>query len=162
MTLPKFVMTREFDAPPALVWRTLTEADLVQRWYGPGVETVIHDFDAKPGGLWLNEMVMGENSMRQRMEFTEVTPSSKLVMLMSNTDANWNTIPSPMMPDWPRVLLTTIALEAVADGTQLTLTWEPREATEVELATFAKAIPDLDKGWGAGMDVVAEIVAELS
>lgn len=161
MTHPKFVMTRNFDASPALVWRAWTEADLVQRWYGPGMETIIHAFDAKPGGFWLNEMVMGENSMKQRIEFTEVSPTSKLIMLMSNADSDWNVVPSPMMPDWPRTLLTTVTLEATETGTELTLTWEPNDATDAEISTFAEAIPGLDKGWGAGMDVIAEIVAEM-
>lgn len=161
MTEPKFVMTRDFDAPRALVWRTWTEAALVQRWYGPGVETVIHEFDVRPGGLWLNEMKMGERSMNQRMEFTEVSPTDRLVMLMSNADDDWNVIASPMMPDWPRVLLTTVEFFEHDAGTRLALTWEPHEASQAERAAFAAAIPDLDKGWGAGMDIIAEILADL-
>lgn len=161
MTSPKFVMHRNFDASPALVWRTWTEVDLVERWYGPGVETKIHRFEPKVGGLWLNEMVMGENSMFQRTEYTEVDAPSRLVMLMSNTDKDWNVIPSPMMPNWPRVLLTTVTLKAEGEGTKLTLEWEPYEATEDEKAAFEAALGGLDKGWGAGMDIIAEIVAEL-
>ncbi len=161
MTSPKFVMHRNFDAPPALVWRTWTEQDLVERWYGPGVETTIHKFEPVTGGLWLNEMRMGENSMFQRMEYTEVSPTSKLVMLMSNSDADWNVIPSPMMPNWPRTLLTTVTFEADDEGTRLTLEWEPHEATDAENAAFAEALSGLDKGWGAGMDIIAEIIAEL-
>ena len=161
MTAPKFVMHRTFDAPPALVWRTWTEVELVERWYGPGVETKIHRFEPEVGGLWLNEMVMGDNSMFQRTEYTEVDAPSRLVMLMSNADENWNVIPSPMMPNWPRVLLTTVTLEAEGDGTKLTLEWEPHEATDDENAAFEAALAGLDKGWGAGMDIIAEIVAEL-
>lgn len=161
MTSPKFVMHRQFDAPPALVWRTWTEKELVERWYGPGVETAIHKFEPEVGGLWLNEMRMGENSMYQRMEYTEVSPPSKLVMLMSNADADWNIIPSPMMPNWPRTLVTTITFEDADGGTKLTLTWEPHEATDAENAAFAEALAGLDKGWGAGMDIIAEIVAEM-
>ena len=161
MTHPKFVMTRDFAAPKALVWRTWTEAELVQRWYGPGVETVIHEFDPKPGGLWLNEMKMGDRSMNQRMEFTEVSPTDRLVMLMSNADAEWNVVSSPMMPDWPRVLLTTVEFFDVDGQTKLALTWEPHDASKAEEAAFAAAIPDLDKGWGAGMEIIAEILAEM-
>ena len=161
MTNPKFELTRHFDAPPALVWRTWTEADLVARWYGPGVETKIRRFEPEVGGLWLNEMKMGENSMFQRMEFTEVEPPSRLAMLMSNADDDWNVIASPMMPDWPRTLLTTVIFEAEGDGTNMTLTWEPHEPTDAEIATFTAALDGLDKGWSAGMDIIASIVAEL-
>ncbi len=161
MSIPQFIMNRHFDAPKDLVWRTWTEADLVGRWYGPGVETVIHEFNPTPGGLWLNEMRMDANSMNQRMEFTEVSPTDRLVMKMSNADADWNVIPSPMMENWPRILLTTVEFEDSGDGTDLTLIWEPFEATDAELAMFADAIPNLENGWGAGMDVIAEILAEF-
>ena len=162
MTSPStFVMERTFDAPKDLVWRTWTEAELVGRWYGPGLETEVHEFNPTPGGLWLHEMKAPNGSMFQRMEYTEVTPTDKLVMLMSNANENWEVVASPMMPDWPRVLLTTVTFEDDGGQTKLTLTWEPHEATEAEIATFTAAIDGLSKGWGAGMDIIAEILAEL-
>ena len=162
MSSSVFVMTRDFAAPRHLVWRTWTEADLVERWYGPGVDTINHEFNPVPGGFWRVEMRMGERSMYQRMEYIEVTPNEGLVMLMANADADWNVVASPMMPDWPKILLTTVTLEDHEGGTRLTLTWEPHDANDAETAAFAAAIPDLDKGWGAGMDIIAEILAELS
>ena len=162
MNTVAFKMTREFDAPKDLVWRAWTEADLVQRWYGPGVETVIHEFEVRPGGLWLNEMRMGERSMNHRMEFTEVSPTDRLVFLMSNADENWNVTANPMMPDWPRTLLTTVTLEDRDGGAFLTLNWDPHEATDAERAAFAAAASDFNKGWGAGMNIIEEILTELS
>ena len=44
----------------------------------------------------------------------------------------------------------------------MTLTWEPHEPTDAEIATFTAALDGLDKGWGAGMDIIASIVAELT
>ena len=159
--LPIFEMERRFDAPPALVWRTWTEADLVQRWYGPGVETAIHAFDVKPGGLWINEMRMGDQSMYQHIEYTEVEPPARLVMLMSTTDVDWNLAPNPMMPDWPRVLLTTVTFEDAGSKTKLRLEWSPHEATDAEIACFAGAVENLGKGWGAGMAMLEEMLADL-
>ncbi len=161
MSQPVFSMTRQFDAPPALVWRCWTEPDLLGRWYGPGVETEVHRFDPVVGGLWLHEMKMGEQSMYQRMEYIEVEPPARLVMLMSNASRDWEVIPSPMMENWPRTLLTTVLFDAVGDGTRMTLEWTPHEATEAENAAFAAALDNLDQGWGKGMDVMAEILAEL-
>ena len=162
MSASTFTITRDYAAPKALVWRTWTEAELVERWYGPGVDTVNHAFDPVQGGFWRVEMRMGERSMFQQMEYTEVTPTDRLVMLMANADADWNVVPSPMMPDWPRVLLTTVTFADHDGGTRLTLTWEPHEATEAEIAAFTAAIPELDKGWGAGFDVIAEILEDLA
>ena len=38
--LPTYVLDRTFNATPDLVWRTWTEPELVQRWYGPGVTSM--------------------------------------------------------------------------------------------------------------------------
>lgn len=159
--LPIFVLERDFNAPPALVWRTWTEPDLLARWYGPGVETVIHALDVEPGGTWLNEMKMGENSGYQKSVYTEVVPPKRLVMLMSTTDENWNLSPNPMMPDWPATLLTVVTFEDAGTGTKMRLEWSPHEASEAEIACFAAAVENLGQGWGAGMDMLVDILAEL-
>lgn len=159
--LPTYVLERVFDAPRELVWKTWTDPKLLPRWYGPRVETIIHHLDLKPGGLWLLEMRMGGKSMYQRVEYTDVVPPKRLVWLHSNSDANWKIAPSPMMADWPLVLLTTVTFEDDGGRTKLRLTWVPHEASKAEIACFAAAIGGMDKGWGAGMKLLAELLAEL-
>ena len=159
--LPTYVLERVFDAPRELVWKTWTDPELLTRWYGPRVETIVHRHDLKPGGLWLGEMKWDGNSNYQRVEFTEVDPPSRLVWLHSVSDAEWNVTANPMMPDWPRVLLTTVTFEEDGGKTKLRLTWVPHEATEAELTCFAGALAGMDKGWGAGMELLAELLAEL-
>ena len=159
--LPTYVLEREFDAPRELVWRTWTDPDLLPRWYGPRVDTVIHKLDLKPGGLWLVEMKWDGNSNFQRVEYTEVTPPERLVWLHASADAEWNVAVNPMMPDWPRVLLTTVTFEEVGGKTLMRLTWVPHEATEAEIACFAAAMDGMGKGWGAGIELLEELLAEL-
>jgi uncharacterized protein YndB with AHSA1/START domain len=158
---PIYVLERTFDAPRELVWRTWTEPSLLARWYGPNAETIIHKLDVAPGGLWLNEMKMGGRSSYQRAEYTEVVRPERLVCLMSNTDANWNIAPNPMMADWPRRLLTTVILEEDGANTRMRLTWAPFDATDAEIACFAAAIGRMGKGWSAGMDLLTKLLAEL-
>ena len=159
--LPTYILERTFDAPRELVWKTWTEPELLSRWYGPNVETVVHRLDVQPGGLWLNEMRWGDKSNFERVEYTEVTPPERLVWLHSVTDADWNIISNPMMADWPRVLLTTVTFEEDGGKTSLRLVWVPHEASEAECACFAAAIEGMGKGWGAGMDLLAELLVEL-
>lgn len=159
--LPTYMLERVFDAPRELVWRTWTDPELLPRWYGPRVETIIHRLELKPGGLWLVEMRWGGNSNYQRVEYTEVTPPERLVWLHSSSDADWNIIPSPMMANWPRVLLTTVTFEEDGGQTKMRLTWVPHEASEVEIACFAAAMDGMDRGWGAGMKLLAVLLAEL-
>ena len=106
-------------------------------------------------------MQWGGNSHYQRVEYTEVTPPERLVWLHSSSDADWNIIPSPMMADWPRVLLTTVTIREDGSQTKLRLTWVPHEASEAEIACFAAAIDRMGKGWEAGMELLAKLLAEL-
>ncbi|MBI3452144.1 MAG: SRPBCC domain-containing protein [Rhodospirillales bacterium] len=159
--LPTYVLERVFDAPRELVWKAWTDPKLLPRWYGPRVETIVHRLELKPGGLWLVEMRWGGNSHYQRVEYTEVTRPERLVWLHSSSDAEWNIIASPMMANWPRVLLTTVTFEEDGDRTRTRLTWAPHAANEAEIACFAAALSGMDKGWAAGMKLLAELLAEL-
>lgn len=159
--LPTYVLERSFDAPRELVWKTWTDPELLPRWYGPRVETIVHRLEVKPGGLWLGEMRWDGNAHYQRVEYTEVTQPERLVWLHSVSDADWNVIANPMMPDWPRTLLTTVTFEQQGEQTLLRLTWVPHEASDAEIACFAAAMDGMGKGWGAGMELLAELLAEL-
>ncbi|HEX2194721.1 MAG TPA: SRPBCC family protein [Candidatus Limnocylindria bacterium] len=47
------VYERTFDAPRDLVWRALTERDLIERWWGrAGSSTTVEEWDLRPGGRW--------------------------------------------------------------------------------------------------------------
>ena len=159
--VPQFILDRDFKAPRDMVWRAWTEPDLIARWYGPNVETIIHKFDLKPGGVWLNEMKMGDKSDLSRMEFTDVTPKDKLVWLHSSTDKDWNVIANPMMPDWPKVLLTTVTFEDKGNGTFVRLVWTPQDATDAELACFKGAMDGFGSGWGAGFGIMDTMFEEM-
>ena len=159
---PEYILNRVFDAPREMVWRAWTDPELLLRWYGPGAETIIHEFDLKPGGMWLNEMKWGGNSNFQKVIFQEVTQPSRLVWHhYSCTDAEWNDIANPMMADWPRLLLTTVIFEDMGDKTKVRLSQLPMEATDAEIACFAKVMDNMDKGWGSGYAIMDEIFVEL-
>ena len=56
------LVTREFNAPLADVWRAYTESALLDQWWGPApwrAETKSMNFT--PGGFWLYAMVGPEN-----------------------------------------------------------------------------------------------------
>jgi uncharacterized protein YndB with AHSA1/START domain len=51
--VPLVRITREFDAPPASVFRAHTDPELVARWNGPrGYEMRVEDWDCRTGGSW--------------------------------------------------------------------------------------------------------------
>ena len=79
--LPTYVLERVFDSPRNLVWKAWTDTDLVSHWYGPGVETIIHELDVKPGGQWLLEMRMGGGAQYQRLDYVAVDPEASLAAI---------------------------------------------------------------------------------
>ncbi|NOX72489.1 MAG: SRPBCC domain-containing protein [Alphaproteobacteria bacterium] len=157
----EYRLDRIFKAPRSVVWRTWTDPELLARWYGPGVETIIHRFDLKPGGAWLNEMRWGEVADFSRMDFQEVTPENRLVWHHSSADANWNIVSNARMPDWPKTLLTTVTFTDEGGETNVCLTQLPMNASEAEVACFTQMMAGMSKGWGSGYAIIDEMLAEL-
>ena len=51
--IPQIIITREFDAPPELVFRAHTDPQLLVQWLGPRELTLTIDhFDVRDGGKW--------------------------------------------------------------------------------------------------------------
>lgn len=159
--LPEYRLDRTFQAPLDIVWSAWTDPELLQRWYGPGIETIIHAFDLRAGGSWLNEMKWGEKSDFSKMFFQEVANQEKLVWHHSSTDADWNVISNPMMADWPKFLLTIVTFDSADEETNVCLTQTPIDATDTEIACFANTMAGMDQGWGGGYKIIDEILAEL-
>lgn len=163
MTEPsEYIIDHSFNAKRNLVWKAFTDPKFLNRWYGPGIETVIHGFDLKPGGQWLNEMKWGEKADFSSMTFQEVTPEEKLVWHHCSTDKDWNIVDNQMMPDWPRTLLTTVTFAENGDKTDLRLSQIPLHATDAQNACFTNMMAGMSKGWGSGFAIIEDILAEMS
>ncbi|AML52246.1 SRPBCC family protein [Falsihalocynthiibacter arcticus] len=158
--LPVYKYNRGFEAPLAKIWKAWTDPTLLAVWYGPGVETIIHEFDPKAGGRWLNEMKWGEKSDFSRMDFIEVETARRMVWNHSSTDKDWNIQPSQMMPDWPKTLLTTVSFVDKGDKTKVQLEQIPVDATEAEIACFTKMMSNMDNGWGKGFDLLETLISD--
>ena len=159
--LPEYILDRIFDAPRDMVWKAWTDPELLARWYGPGVETIIQEFNLVVGGFWLNEMKWGDKSMLSKAEFTQVEENQLLVWNHSAADENWNVVANPMMPDWPTTLLTTVSFEDVGEKTKVRLVWTPVDASEAEIACFVGSMNNMGRGWESGYAIMDEIFVEL-
>ena len=165
--LPIYKLERVFNAPKVLVWKAWSDPDLLARWYGPGVETIIHEFDLKEGGVWKNEMrFSGKDgstmSDLSKMSFVEVIEGEKIVWHHASVDQDWNVAANQMMPDWPRLLLTTVTFVEADDGasTNVTLTQIPMDATDKEIACFTSMMAGMSNGWGSGYKIIDDILSE--
>jgi uncharacterized protein YndB with AHSA1/START domain len=85
VTLPaddQILIEREFDAPAALVWRALTEPDLVKRWWaGKRGEVTSAEIDLRVGGAWRYVMSAhgGEFEVAFHGEYREIVEAERIV-----------------------------------------------------------------------------------
>jgi uncharacterized protein YndB with AHSA1/START domain len=116
VTLPaddQILITREFDAPAALVWRAVTEPGLVRQWWGAGMgEMTVCEIDLRVGGKWRYAQTAASHGQTVEFygEYLEVEDGARIV----NTE-----IFAPF-PDSPST--TTMTLTPSEDGTRTTLT----------------------------------------
>jgi glutathione S-transferase len=92
----ELLITRTFDAPPALVFRLWSQAQHMQRWLGPKGFTCTHcEIDFRPGGLWL-ACIESEQSGPLWMggEFREIEPDRRIALSFGDRDPTTNTHPS--------------------------------------------------------------------
>jgi uncharacterized protein YndB with AHSA1/START domain len=84
VTLPaddQICVTREFDAPPHLVYKAYTTPDLVARWWHARRGTIQSvEIDLRVGGRWRYAMTAnGGFEVAFHGEFREIEPDAKLV-----------------------------------------------------------------------------------
>lgn len=78
--VPLVRIVREFDAPPAKVFRAHTDPDLVRQWLGPRDLTMVIDhYDCRTGGSYRYEHHQGAESYGFRGCFHEVRPDELIV-----------------------------------------------------------------------------------
>jgi uncharacterized protein YndB with AHSA1/START domain len=96
-------MSRVFDAPRELVFRTLTDPALVPQWWGRG--TTVDKYEFHVGGAWRfvqRDADGNENGFRG--EIREITPPERLVQTFE-----WEGMPG-------HIVLETLVLEDIGGG----------------------------------------------
>jgi len=110
--VPLVRIVREFDAPPAKVFRAHTDPDLLVQWLGPrGLEMTIDHFDCRTGGSYRYLHRRGDEEYAFRGCFHELRQDQLIVQ----------TFTFEGMPDG--VALEKLVLEDIGGGrTRLTAT----------------------------------------
>jgi uncharacterized protein YndB with AHSA1/START domain len=157
-----FVISRLFDAPQELVWKTWTDEEHMS-WWGPRGVTISHArMDFRPGGIFHYCMTTPDgHTMWGRWVIREVSAQGKLVFISSFSDSEGGITRHPMSATWPLELLSTITFEAKNGKTLVTIQWLPINATEVECKTFDAGHESMKGGWGGTLDRLAEYLAAI-
>lgn len=73
------VVTREFNAPAALVFDAITKADLIKRWYGATTPLDSCESDPRVGGKWRFAFTAGGKQMAKYGVYDEIDPPHRFV-----------------------------------------------------------------------------------
>jgi uncharacterized protein YndB with AHSA1/START domain len=73
------VVTREFNAPAALVFEAVTRAELIKRWYGATSPLDSCESDPRVGGKWRFAFTAGGKQMAKYGVYDEIDPPHRFV-----------------------------------------------------------------------------------
>lgn len=127
----QIVVTRIFNAPLSLVWKTWTDPELVMKWWGPDRFTCPSaKMDVREGGTSVVAMSapkqMGGQTWFNSWHYTKIIPLELLEYLQNLTDENGNKVnPTTVgMPaDFPEDVHTVVTFKDIGnDKTELTIT----------------------------------------
>ncbi len=146
----ELVITRVFDAPRSLVWKTWTEPGRVRRWWGPkGFVAPVCKSDFRVGGTYLYCMrsPLGRDYWSTGV-FREIVPPERIVATDSFADAQGRVVPAAyygMSPAFPLEMLVTVTFEELDGKTKLTLIHELLLTGENRMNTREGWLQSLDK-----------------
>jgi uncharacterized protein YndB with AHSA1/START domain len=87
----EITLERELGADPERVWRSWTNADELESWWGPdGWVTTVRSLDVRPGGLWhfgMGPAARPEPEVWIRSIYSEVIVSAALAYVEGFSDA---------------------------------------------------------------------------
>lgn len=110
------VIERTFEASIDLIWQLWTQPDHFKSWYGPqGFSVPVAEMDVRVGGKRLVCMESPDGSMKMWTtgEYTEVTPTTRLVYTEIMSDEKGNTV----SPDGSKPMITEVVVQLEAlDG----------------------------------------------
>ncbi|HEX8240963.1 MAG TPA: SRPBCC family protein [Allosphingosinicella sp.] len=130
----ELVVRRMFDAPPGLVFRAWSQAELFRRWWVPrsasGISLVSCEMDVRTGGRYRLEFAAGaSDTMAFHGKYLEVLPDERIVW--TNDEGEEGAV-------------TTVTFEERDGKTLLTFheAYPSREALEEALQGSAAGLPE--------------------
>ncbi len=158
-TAKPLVITRFFDAPRKLVWKTWTVPERMKLWWGPKGFTVPEcKIDLRVGGVYLYCMRSPEGKDYWGTGvYSEIVEPELIVCTDSFADEKGNVVPAThygMSSDFPLEMLVTVTFEEKGDRTKFTLH---------HFGIPSGADQDgAGQGWSESFDKLAEVLKKSS
>jgi uncharacterized protein YndB with AHSA1/START domain len=159
-----FTLSRTFEAPRALVFKALSQAEHLARWWGPaGWEWVKGELDFRPGGRFHYCMRLPAGPQMWGMFlYREIEAPRRIVFINGFSNEAGELTRHPMAPTWPLEVINELTLEALDGRTVLTLRGQPHNASAIEQQTFAAGFDSMRLGFGGTFDQLGAYLATLS
>jgi uncharacterized protein YndB with AHSA1/START domain len=157
-----FVISRTFDAPRDLMWRSWTESDRLARWFGPkGVPIVHSNNDLRPGGIYHYAMRTPDGKdMWAKWVYREIVKPERLVFVLSFSDPKGSVTRAPFAGDWPLEMLSTITFTEREGRTTVTVRSAALNASEAQRKTFDAERDGMQQGWTGTFDQLETYLGE--
>lgn len=138
------VITRLYDVPRELVWRTWTEPQHVAHWWGPdGFTLTIHEMDVRPGGLWHFHMHGPDGTdYLNHIVYIEVVKPERLVYDHGPAPKFQSTVTFSEQGDKTALTMCTI-FATTADYERAVNVFHAIEGGKQTLARLAAYLPEL-------------------
>jgi uncharacterized protein YndB with AHSA1/START domain len=150
-------ITRIFNAPVELVWKSWTDPELAKRWWGPKDFTApVIRIDLRVGGKYLYDMRSPDGQdFWSTGVYREIIQFKKMVITDNFADEMGTIVPAShygMTGEWPNELLVTLTFEDQKGKTKFTLLHEGLPPGE--MANSAK------DGWNESFDKLEKVLEE--
>lgn len=149
-----FEMTRSISAPLERVWQAWTSPDSLSRWWGPKGNPALHvELDATPSGSFFYGLKTNNDPMWGRWDFETLVPQRRISAVQAFCDEHGEgPLRHPFEPNWPLKTHISVEFAPTSKGTDITLRWSPRDATEREVQGFVELHPASLQGWSGTLD----------
>ena len=146
----ELTITREFDAPRALVFRAWVDVKMLAQWWGPaGFTNPVCEIDPRPGGAIRIHMRSPDGTVYPMTgEFREIVEPERVSFA---TWAHGDEGGGPMFG-----VLNTVTFEDLGGRTKITLVAKPFDLTP----DAAQYLPGMEQGWSTSIDRLAGLVSE--
>jgi uncharacterized protein YndB with AHSA1/START domain len=159
----ELVVTRIFDAPREVMWKTLTVPEHLEHWWGPkGMTSRVHKLELRPGGTFLySQKTPDGHEMWGKWVYREIVAPERLVFVSSFTDEKGNLVRNPFEPNWPLETQGTSTFTEDRGRTTVTVRMVPINATESEEQTFFDRANFMEEGFAGTWDKLDKYLASL-
>ena len=158
----ELVITRKFNAPKEMIFKSFSEAERLEKWWGPkGSKLKVSKLDFRSGGMFLYSMDYEGQVMWGRFVYGQILRPYSIEFVHSFSDENGNITRAPFSQVWPLEVFNLWTLSENEGMTTITLRVYPIDATNEEIKTFVEMQSSMQEGFAGTFDKLEDYLAQL-